>query len=311
MGINSETFKGERALVLSTSEYRVVVLPERGAKIASIVYSPEPLELLWQSSEFIEKACPSVGYTAEDSCGFDDMFPSILSETYQWETGEKTEINDHGNVWYRKWACSSVSDSTCECTVLIPEFSCTLKKTIEIVEGKIRITYSLSNESSLPFRGLWAAHALFTIRPGMYIQVPSDLSEIINAMATSALGSDSFGKKLPYPVPSKEIGNISRLEPSLGVCSKYYFSTPCKTGECLLIDPAKGLSIRIGFDPEKTPYLGIWINEEGWAGQKNIGIEPATSGMDSPSMAEQFGMVTSFPSHATVTWSLDIGVTRL
>jgi galactose mutarotase-like enzyme len=300
----------EPALILSNSDYRVVVLPNRGAKIVSIEYLPSSLEVLSQPGEFTGKACSDKGFTSEDSCGFDDMFPAILAETYQWENGEKTEINDHGNLWYKHWDCNLLSENTCECSVRIPEFFCSLKKTIKVGEEKIHITYSLCNESAFPFRGLWAAHALFSLRPGMYLELPSDMDEIINAMDTSLLGTRAFGKKIPYPVPFEEIGDISRFNPTLGAYAKFYFSKPCKTGRCSLIDPAEKISIEITFDPEKTPYLGIWVNENGWEGQQNIGIEPATSGMDSPSLAKEFGMENPFAPNTTTTWSMDIGVTR-
>jgi galactose mutarotase-like enzyme len=304
-------YLGERTIILSNSDFRVVVLPNRGAKIVSIEYLPSSLELLSQPGYLTGKACPDIGFTAQDSCGFDDMFPSILAESYQWENGEKTEIFDHGNLWYKHWDCIPLSGNVCECFVQIPEFSCSLKKKIDVNKEKIHITYSLSNESAFSFRGLWAAHALFSLRPGMYLQVSSEMDEIINAMDTSMLGTQAFGKKVPYPVPSVKIGDISRLNPTLGAYAKYYFAKPCKTGRCSLVDPAAKISIDIMFEPEKTPYLGIWINEKGWEGQENIGIEPATSGMDSPSRSKEFDMENSFAPNTTTTWSMDIGVTRL
>ena len=83
-------FKGEEAITLTSDLYDVTILPNRGAKIASIQYKPLMLELLSQlpDEKYQSKPNPLHGFTSEDSTGFDDMFPSILAGEYVWENGE-------------------------------------------------------------------------------------------------------------------------------------------------------------------------------------------------------------------------------
>jgi galactose mutarotase-like enzyme len=302
------SFKGEDAIVLSSESYDVTILPERGAKIASILYKPRNLELLSQLPEpkYQAKPDPSVGFTSEDGTGFDDMFPSILPGEYLWESGKVTDIHDHGNVWYRSWSYQIISERECLCSVDIPEFSCLLEKSIRINGTGIQVAYALTNNSEEPFNGLWAAHILFAMREGMFMQIDSPSVEIINAMENSLLGKHSFGKRYTYATQSEEWKALATFDSRSRSYAKYYFSNPSGISHCSLRDEQNDVTIRIDFDPEITPYLGIWKNERGWGDQMNVGIEPATSGMDAPGLAEEFDMRTTFPANEVTVWDLRI-----
>lgn len=308
----STTFKGEKAILLSSDLYELTLLPERGAKIASIIYKPQQLEILSQISEpyYNPSADPSVGFTSQDSSGFDDMFPSILADKYEWETSEITTINDHGNVWYKQWSYNSISSKECLCSVEIPEFFCLLEKSIRITGNGIQVAYALTNKSHSPFKGLWAAHILFAMREGMYLKVDSSQVEIINVMKNSQLGEDSFGIRHTFSTNSDAWKNLSYFDPNSHSCAKYYFANPTDLSRCSLVDEQNNLVIHVDYDPKVTPYLGIWKNERGWENQMNVGIEPATSGMDSPSLAEKFGMKTIFPAKEVTVWNLQISCSQ-
>lgn len=304
------TFKGEDAISLQSDLYEVVILPNRGAKIASILYKPLKLELLSQlpGKKYQSKPNPLHGFTSEDSTGFDDMFPSILAEEYIWDSGETTSIQDHGDVWYRAWECHSISPSECLSSIELTDFSCLLEKSIKIHNHGIQVAYALTNKSEAPFRGLWAAHALFAMRPGMFLEVNLPSVEIINAMENSALGENAFGKRYTYTIPSAAWEDVAVFNPNSRSCAKYYFSPSTVFSRCSIIDKQNSIAIHVDFDSEITPYVGIWKNEKGWEGQMNIGIEPATSGMDAPSLAKEFGMGKVFPAHETTVWDLQISV---
>lgn len=308
----NQYFKGEKSIALESETFLVKILPKRGAKIASILYKPLKIELLSQieAPVYSSTANPENGFTAEDSSGFDDMFPSILSEEYVWESGEQTRIEDHGNVWYEKWSTQQWKENECYCSLEVSRFSVLLEKLVRVKEGSIHISYALTNNSNEAFRGLWAAHALFAMRQGMRISIDKKEIGIINAMEESQLGQKNFGQRLTFEALSNEWQKIASFNPSSHSCAKFYFVDPT-ISRCSLIDDENRFIIHIDYDPEKSPYLGIWKNEGGWAGQYNLGIEPATSAMDCPSLAHKFGMQRTFPPNETTVWDFKITVDSL
>lgn len=305
-------YKGEKALTLESESIVLKLLPERGAKIASIYYKPLEIELLWQieGDKYTAPPNPANGFTAEDSSGFDDMLPSILSEDYFWESGAVSRIEDHGNVWYAQWQTHQVNGGECFSSLEVDNFPLFFEKLIKVKDSSIHVGYALTNNSPEAFKGLWAAHPLFAMREGMRLQIERDTIEIINAMQESQLGQDNFGQRLSFEASSPEWKRIATFSADSGMCAKFYFSDTTLSS-CSLIDEVNQLAIVVEYDPKRCPYLGIWKNEGGWAGQNNLGIEPATSAMDCPSLAHSFGMQNSFPPHETTVWDLKITVEPL
>lgn len=62
---------------------------------------------------------------------------------------------------------------------------------------------------------------------------------------------------------------------------KYYVSHPVKEGKCGYLYPSQHVRCLIEYNPQKLPYLGIWIAEGGFRGDYNLAMEPATSFCDS------------------------------
>jgi len=90
---------------------------------------------------------------------------------------------------------------------------------------------------------------------------------------------------------------------------KYYFRDPVPEGWCSL--DSDDLSVHLRWPENKVPWLGIWVNEGGWSGQYNIGIEPATGGMDCPSLANKYNQSWSLGPRETKTWFLDVDLLEI
>jgi len=100
MNVTVGVYKKARAVILQNDLLRAVVLPERGSKIASLVYRPLGRELLWQTAgEEYPPAKYADPYGPEHATGFDEMFPTISPcwcEDFPWAG---TAMPDHGEVW--------------------------------------------------------------------------------------------------------------------------------------------------------------------------------------------------------------------
>jgi hypothetical protein len=78
--------------------------------------------------------------------------------------------------------------------------------------------------------------------------------------------------------------------------------------EALLYDPERRLNIGLSYPARAVPYLGIWLDEGGLAGQYNIAPEPATAAMDRLDLARMWGTSSVLEARGTLEWHLNITV---
>ena len=76
----------------------------------------------------------------------------------------------------------------------------------------------------------------------------------------------------------------------------------------MLHDPASTLTIGMAWPREKVPYLGMWLNEGGYAGQFNIAPEPATGAMDRIDFAKMWGMGSTLAPGESREWHLVVAL---
>ena len=72
-----------------------------------------------------------------------------------------------------------------------------------------------------------------------------------------------------------------------------------------------GSSLTLCVDPEELPWLGLWINRNGWAGTDgpgylNLGLEPTTAPTDDLEAAVRDGTARWLRCGATVSWGLQL-----
>ncbi len=301
--------KGERAVILENDEFAATILPERGAKVASLFAKTYSRELLWQlpRASYSRAPDPTGPFGPEDSTGFDDLFPTISSCAYQEDPWKATPMGDHGELWPIPWHCQRDKDGGIVLAAEGREFPYRFEKRLSLRGSKLRVDYQVVNKSNHYFHCLWAAHPLFSSAPGMNLRLPPLSGSVINAFGSTELGP--VGALLGYP--GKGDGDLSAVGVNTGMCRKFYVSKSLSEGWCTLIDPVNGLQIRVSFPVDQVPYLGIWINEGGWGNQNNVGIEPATAAMDDPFTARRFGMAGGLTGGETKNWYLEIGVEPL
>jgi galactose mutarotase-like enzyme len=303
---------GVPALVLENDLLRTVVLPDRGSKMASLLYKPDNVELLWQPPDgCYPPARYADPYDARHATGFDEMFPSISSCHYEAYPWAGTTIPDHGEVWSMPWAWTIEHDEV-SLEVYGVRFPYRLNKRIRLQPNCVEIAYQATNLSCFDMDFLWAAHPLFSVSPGVEIAVPPDMGSIVNAAAGPRL--PEYGQVYSFPHCQSANGatlELNRVPPYNGTgYQKYYFSGPSVDGWCELRSPRNGLSVRLAFPVQEVPYLGMWVNEGGWNGQYNMAPEPATGAMDRIDAAKLWGMNSILPAHQSKSWWLHISVNR-
>jgi galactose mutarotase-like enzyme len=298
------------AIVLENGVLKVSVLPRWGAKIASMIYKPLDVELLWQNpGERYIQTTYGAPYGEGEASGFDEMFPTISRCFYEEEPWPGVEMPDHGEVWSIPWEYD-MAERELELHVQGVRFPYVLKKRVSLDGSVLHQLYSVVNKSEAAFDYIWAAHPLFNTCEGMRLIVPPHMHHIVNAVPSSRLGP--YGRVYEFPAATLENGDIFNLstvpEKYSGDYQKYWFLGKVDDGWCRLHDPHQELNIDMAWPKEQVPYLGVWVNEGAWAGHYNIAPEPATAAMDRVDFSKMWGMGSRLDGGGKMKWWLSITV---
>ena len=263
--ITHGSFKGEPALVLQNESLTAVILPEWGAKTVSLVHRPSGIETLWQNpSPTFARTGYGDSYGNGEFAGFDEMFPTISRGYYESAPWAGTEVPDHGEVWSIPWESAEGFDHV-TFSVNGVRFPYRLQKTVSLQEDRLVARYAAENLADHPLDFIWAAHPLFNAAQGMKFIVPRGMRRIINAVPGPVLGG--YGGKFDFPGKNR----LDLVPPRNDTgYQKYWFEQKVSEGWCILHDPDRRLSIGMSFPPGQVPWLGMWLNEGGLAGQYNV-----------------------------------------
>jgi len=125
-----------------------------------------------------------------------------------------------------------------------------LRRKVELSEKAVRIDYTYENHGEHALYAYWCAHPLFRYEVGMEIGVDGGDKVAGLAEGTSA---KRFLRR----------GSVDRAR--LGWKS--------------------GAAVEVAWDPDVTPYVGVWACNGDLGGYRQIAIEPATGGGDRPHLA--------------------------
>jgi hypothetical protein len=303
-------YKDQEAVVLESGEARAVLLPRWGAKLQSLVHLPDGRETLWQTvGERYRQTAYGDPYDTGELSGFDEMFPTISRCLYESAPWAGTEAPDHGEVWTLPWE-SALSGSSVRMTVGGVRFPYTLEKEVSLDGGTLLTRYRAANRSSQPLDFIWAAHPLFNTVEGMQFVVPAGMDRVVNAVPGPVL--PAYGEELAFPAARPRgrgevcLDRVPRKNAT--GWQKYWFASPVPEGWCMLHDPASVFTVGLAWPRERVPYLGMWLNEGGYAGQFNIAPEPATAAMDRIDFSRMWGMGSVLAAGERREWHLAISL---
>lgn len=278
-------------VLIRAGDCHVTLLPAFGGKIASIKIKGQ--ELLQAPLRTPAPRTHSMSFDAGDASGWDECLPSVAQCEVKGAFGTAS-IPDHGDLWRVPWQhVESDSNSVTlrgECFSLPLE----LVRTAQIAETKSgwRLTtdYTLTNLGNDEIPWSWAAHPLFAAAEGDQILLPGSITELcVEGSGGNRLGPQ--GATVHWPVTLLANGSHADLSiaqaPDSNIGDKV-FSRRLTQNEnwCALARPSAGLRIKVQFEPEATPYLGLWLCYGGWPdgpGPKQVcvAMEPATAPCDS------------------------------
>jgi galactose mutarotase-like enzyme len=305
MGIQRSSYKDVEAVTLENGELRVKLLPDWGAKTASLLHKATGCELLWQNPEpGYRKTSYGAPYSDGEFSGFDEMFPTISRCFYEDPPWAGVEMPDHGEVWSVPWSYAQAAGRSVF-RVEGVRFPYSLEKSVWLEGAALRSLYRLTNRSQFPFHFIWAAHPLFRAVPGMRFVVPAGMTQIVNSVPGPVLGG--YGARHAFP-RTTDLDLSTASPPDGRSYQKYFFLGKMREGWCRLENPEADLAVTIRFSPDRVPYLGMWFNQGGWAGQYNIAPEPCTAAMDRVDLSRLWQAGSCIGPLETWEWELGLEV---
>jgi hypothetical protein len=330
-----EELDGLRLLRGQLDALEVALLPEVGGKMVSLRAATragaEPREWLWQTPRRPYRT-PAYGgaFDAYDISGFDECFPGIGEGPYPLPPWEAVTVPDHGEVWTLPWAASvgGPDGETLTLAVHGVRFPYRLDKQLTLEKrsaaahpdrAALRIDYRLANLCPFPLRYLWSAHPLFAAHPGMRVELPPDVALRVDWSRDARLGPP--GARHAWPHTRDAAGATTALDvlppAGAGFADKLYTQRLRVTGEdahCALVDIETGEYIGFRFDPAAVPYLGLWLNMDGWPldGQPcfNVALEPCTGYPDRLDLAIAGNEAATIEGGSVKHWTLWLEVGR-
>ncbi len=305
MQITKGMYKNMECAILENDNLRVKVL-KQGGKIISVCSKQSGREFFYQTEGKEYRLSPYDGrFLDGEFSGFDDMFPTIDRCIYPEYPFEGSVMPDHGEVWTLPWDIRKEEEKITLKVhgIRLPYI---LEKHIYLDKNTVKISYSVKNAAAYGFYFLWAAHPLIRCSEKTKLIIPG-AEKIINMMNDSTrLGRYGTIHNWPVTVTSKkenyDMSCIGKKE--LKLCEKYYIYNQIPAGHLTIEDSE--WSVNFEYDVEKVPYLGVWVNEGGYAGQYNVALEPCTAPYDDLNLAVKMRRAPVLGAGEEYNWELNL-----
>jgi len=310
--IYESSYKDMTAVTMESEILKVVLIPDSGGKIQSIVDTRFDKELLVQRDDVrYRRSSYDSEYASGDVSGFDEVFPSIEPCYFPRSPWQGIRIPDHGEVWALPWRFQYEDDSL-SMQVHGVRFPYTLEKTLAFIrDDTLKITYKATNLSDFEFPFLWAPHALWLCESDTRIVLPQSIKRVMSTCSVqNRLGPFGTIHEWPKCTIEGEPYEIDRVYPKYpNKCEKYYALGEIEEGWCALRNENTGYAVKLSYPIDKVPFLGVW---EGIMNGKYVtALEPCTAAYDALDTAMQWQRARSIPSLTTEEWFLTISVGNL
>jgi galactose mutarotase-like enzyme len=234
-------------------DLEVVVIPSWGGKTVSIKHRASGRELLFQRPGASPHK-PRMEF-GEWAFGWDDCWPSVEAAG--------PDYPDHGALWSLPGrAKASPGGLTVE--IEPPGGRWHYTKTWQLDASSLKVRVQIANLGSEPLPAFWTLHALVRAEDDMRLVFPgADTRKTVH-------GEDFSPQALPR----------------IGGTGKFWLPRAVEKGFCGIDYPSLGMAYRLNWDPEDLPYLGYWVTNGGFRGERNAAWEPSDGFYDSLVTAE-------------------------
>lgn len=302
-----------RSVVLENGLIRIVVLPDLGAKIASLVRLATGREFLLQPAAPRQSIFAKATQFEQYAYGFDDCFPTVSECEYPDGAFRGAILPDHGELWSTPWKYQVKDNHLCLATD-VRCLLCIFRKRVTLDFESVLLEYEVESITDRPFCYLWSAHPLLQIERGCKIILSPEVGRLHVGYATEnrlATSTRFCGWRIACG-PFDTGVDLSVIRTKTEHAAAKLFTPQLSDGVCAVHYPSTDESISYHFGSEQIPYVGIWICEGGWPvpGSEHFtaALEPCTGPYDSLSEAINHNRALQLMPLETKRWTLRVQV---
>lgn len=319
MAVCSQAGAEKENVLISRGDCSINIFPRLGGKIGSI--SLRGHELLQTPIHPYGPRNASMGFNEGDASGWDECLPTVSGCTVQTPNGP-VETIDHGDLWRVEWdvlaqsADSITLRGECFTLPLALERKLTLSQTER--GYRIQAEYKLTNTGNYEVPWSWSAHPGYAAEEGDKLQLP----ESINALQIWWTRNDRLDKSTgmaSWPIAKLAAGgqtDLSISQPEHSGVGDKLFAGPLAAHEnwVALERPRAGVRLKVTFDPAQTPYLGLWICQDGYpegypVQQHCVAMEPCTAPADTLNSLGPWSRTLA--AGASYSWPMTLDLEKL
>jgi galactose mutarotase-like enzyme len=273
----SGSYPPYEAVTLENRDLRVVVLPELGGRIWSIVYKPLDREILWHNPHVEPQRIPFGSAFDDVWCGgWEEMFPTAAPGLIN-----QVPFPDHGEVWCLPWTAElqELSDAaTLRLFCQAPLSAAAVEKCLCLrgEEARLEVTYTLTNrsKSELPF--MFALHPALAASAGNRIDFPQ-MSADLEPSYLGTLDGVTAPFAWPFALRHGKPLDLRTVCPASSKEVYFLYGYNYPSGWCALTDPAEHLTVGYVFPPEVLRSCWLFATYGGWRDYHVVLLEPCTS----------------------------------
>lgn len=271
------TYLSHRAFILENRMLRVIVLPELGGRIWSMVYKPLDREVLWHNPRIRpQRVTFGAGFDNVWCGGWEEMFPTAAPGVIRGEA-----FPDHGEVWCLPWTATAEEEpnsTTLRLSCQTPMSAVSMEKSFALVseEARLLVTYTIRNLAGTELPFLFALHPALAAGEGHRIDFPPMSVNLESTYLGTLAGATS---PFSWPVADRQGESVDLRTVSPASSGEVYFLYGCgyREGWCALTDPAARFTAGFTFEPEVLSSCWVFATYGGWRGYHTVLLEPCTS----------------------------------
>jgi galactose mutarotase-like enzyme len=300
---------GLKGIVIENEKLRVVVLPDLGGRIISLIYKPTEAEFAWHCPDVPFKK-PDHQIEYENVSGFFDCLPTTDPCTFK-----EKKLPAAGEVAFEPWnvlkAEKRLSGVTLkmDCTCKIYPLRINKEVSLNKDESILRLRYTIRNLSDEKLEYNYSAHNTMQVSPHHRIILPHEVMKVKHGFSTT----DRLGKpgdEVSWPQAMDKNGrtvDISKIGSPCDGFGESLYTPRLKERWAAVLNEARKEAIAFSWSGEALPYLQIWANNGGWRRYYHAALEPSTGRPDNLEMAvSQWKEYATLEPKQKVTWKENI-----
>ena len=243
--------------------------------------------------------------------GWYEMFTTFVACEYP-APGVKlgAVLPDHGEVWPLHWSLEQTESDALRFSIEGVALRYRLTRTLTFQsEDTLLMQYELQNLEPDPMPYLWSAHPQFICQDGARIVLPPKINEVCNSLPVE-WGWGEPETRFAWPEAASPGGQSARID-HVGTAEqdqarKFFVPPEIPVGWVGLVRRPQGDWLRLDWDPNEVPYLGLWVDEGKISHEAVVAPEPMTGYYDSLATAWQRRRVAMIEPGEVSSWSLSV-----